>query len=88
MLGENARDVVIDHDNLVDFAEPLFGKHADGGRAASHAHAFFLGTVDDRRLARLNNYRRAAIDLEFHWLAIAEVQQGFAGRRPSCGFRR
>src|SRR6266852_833053 len=32
VLGENAGDVVVNHDYLVNLAKPLFGKHADGGR--------------------------------------------------------
>src|SRR5712692_4514059 len=30
VLGENAGDVVVNHNNFVDLAKPLFGKHADG----------------------------------------------------------
>src|SRR5271155_3146905 len=82
MLRKNSGDVVIDHDYLVDFAVPLLGEHADGGRAAADAHPLFSSAVDCGRLARLDNHDCAFIDCEFHRLAVAQVQQSLAGHRP------
>ena len=79
MLGEDAGDVVVDHDDLVNFVEPLLGEHADRGRAAADAHAFFADAIHDRGLAGLNQDGCAAVDRKFDRLLLAKVQQGFAG---------
>ena len=57
VLGEHAGDVVVDHDDLVDVAEPLLREDADRRRAAADAHALLLDAVDDRRLAGLRRRR-------------------------------
>ncbi len=79
MLGEHAGDVVIDHDHLVDLAEPLLGEHADRRRAAADAHALFHRAVDDGRAARLHDDAGAAIDRHLDRLAVAEIEQRLAG---------
>src|SRR5258706_5217983 len=75
MLGEDAGDMVVDHNHFVDLAVPLLSEHSDGGRATANAHPLFSCAVDDGCLARLDNHGRAFIDRKFHWLAIAQVQQ-------------
>ena len=82
MLGENARDVIIDHDNFVDFAVPLLGEHTDSRRAAADAHAFFHLPVDDRGLTGFDDHASTAIDGQLHGLAVAEVKQRLAGDPP------
>ena len=42
MLGQDAGDVVVDDDDLVDMALPLLGEDADRGRAAADPHALLL----------------------------------------------
>src|SRR5579862_970852 len=79
MFGENAGDVVVDDNHVVDFAEPLLGKHADGGRAATNAHALFADSIDDRRLAGLHDDGGAFVDREFDGLAVAEIEQRLTG---------
>ena len=78
MLGNHAGDVIVDHDDLIDFAVPLFGEHADRSRAAADAHAFLSLTVDDRRLARLNDHAGPAVDIQLDSLSIAQVEQRLA----------
>src|SRR5262245_3447568 len=74
--------MVVDDDNLVDLAAPLFGKHANCGRAAADAHSLFGHAIYDWRPAGLHHNGRAAVDLEFHRLAIGEVHQRIAGDAP------
>ena len=81
MLGQNAGDVVVDYNHLIDFAKPLLGEHPDGGRAAAHPHAFFLRAINHRWLARLHDHCGAFINRKFHRLAIAQVQQGLTSDR-------
>ena len=57
VLGEDAGDVVVDDDDLVDVAEPLLREDADRRRAAADAHALLLDAVDDRRLVGLRRRR-------------------------------
>ena len=38
VLGEDARDVIVDDDHLVDVRRPLAGEHADRRRAAADPH--------------------------------------------------
>ena len=64
VLGQHAGDVVVDDDHLVDMAVPLLGEDADRRRAAADAHALLAHAVDDRRLARPHDDRRAAVDRE------------------------
>ena len=79
MLAEHAGDVVVDHHDLIDLALPLLGEHADGGRAAADPHPLFRHAVDDRRIAGLHHHGGAAIDGQFHRLAIGEIHQRVAG---------
>ena len=79
MLGQHAGDVVVDHDHLVDMAEPLLREDADRGRAAADPHALLELAVDDRRLAGLHDHARAAVDRELDRLAVAEREQRVAG---------
>src|SRR5690242_2588213 len=71
--------MVIDHDNLVDLAVPLLGEHANCRRATADPHSLFGHAIYDWRPAGLHYNGRAAIDLEFHRLAIGEVHQRVAG---------
>ena len=79
MLAKYAGDMVVDDDHLVGMAVPLLGEHADGGRAAADPHAFFHHIVDPRRLARLQQHLRAALDLQFGRLLVAQRQHHLAG---------
>jgi hypothetical protein len=79
VLAQHAGDVVVDHDHLVDMVLPLRREHADRGRAAADAHALLDDPVDDRRLVRLHNNGRAAVDRELDRLLVAKRQQGVAG---------
>ena len=82
MLGQHAGNVIVDHDNLVDFAVPLFGEHADRRRATTDAHALLGLTVNDRRLTCFDNHAGSAIDGQFHGFSIAQVEQCLAGDAP------
>src|SRR6185437_1858459 len=64
VFAENAGDVVVDDDHLVDMTVPLLGEHADRRRAAADTHALLAHAVDDGRSAGLNRQRRTAIDAE------------------------
>jgi hypothetical protein len=79
VLGENAGDVVVDHDDLVHQPKPLPGEHADGGGTTSDPHAFLGLSVDDRRLPRGDDDARAAVHRNFHRLAVTQGKQAFAG---------
>ena len=79
MLAENASDVVVHDHDLIDLAMPLLGEHADRRRAAAHPHALFGNTVDDGRMAGLHHDRGAAVDRQFHRLAVGKVHQRVAG---------
>src|SRR5205807_2275164 len=79
MFRQNAGDVIIDYDDFIDFAVPLFREHSDGGGAAAYAHPLFLDAIDNRRLACLDNHGCAFIDGEFDGLAVAQVQKRLAG---------
>src|SRR2546423_1244343 len=79
MLGQHTRDVIINANTLVHFAEPLFGKHPDGGGTAAYAHALFLHVIDDRRLPRLDHHFRTVINVQFHSFTVTQVQQRVAG---------
>src|SRR6185437_2964978 len=79
MLGQHTGDVIVDHHHLVDLAEPLPREHADGRRAAPHAHSLLKLAVDDRRLAGLDDDSRAAVDAQLDRLAVAEIEQRLAG---------
>ena len=79
VLAQHAGDVVVDHDHLVDMALPLRREHADGGRAAAHAHALLARAVDHRRPVGLHHHGRAVVDRKLDGLAVAERQQRLAG---------
>ncbi len=79
MFRENAGDMVIHHHDLIDLAMPLLGEHADGRRAAAHPHALFGHSVDDGGIAGLYDDGSAAVDGQFHRLAVGEVHQRVAG---------
>ena len=79
VLGDDAGDVVVDDDDLVDEAAPLGGEHADGGRAAADAHPPLGDAVDDGRAAGLDGDGGAVVDGELDRLAVAEREQGGAG---------
>ncbi len=81
MLGENAGDVVVNHHHFINLAEPLFGEHANRGRAAADPHALFLCAIDRGRLACLHHHGGAVVNAEFYRLAVAQIQQRLAGRR-------
>ena len=66
--------MIVDDHNLVDVFEPLFGEHADGGRAAAHAHALFQRAVDNRRLGGLDDDGDAVVDGQFPGFAVAQRQ--------------
>ena len=79
VLGQHAGDVVVDHDHLVDMAQPLLGEDADGGRAAADPHAHLGLAIDDRRLAGRHDHGVAAVDAHFHGRPGAQVEQRVAG---------
>ena len=79
VFRENTGDVVIHDHDFIDLAVPLLGEHADGRRAAPHPHAFFGNAVHDRRIAGLHHDGGAAVDRQFHRLAIGEIHQRVAG---------
>ena len=79
VLGQDARDVVVDHDNLVRMAIPLLGEHADGGGAAADPHALLTLVIDDGGAARLDHHLGATLHPDFHRPAAAEVEHGLAG---------
>ena len=79
VLGDDAGDVVVDDDDLVDEAAPLAREHADRRRAAADPHPLLGDAVDDGRAAGLRDERRAAVDAELDRLAVAEREEGGAG---------
>ena len=79
MLGENPGDVIVDNHDLVDLVAPLPREHADRRRAAADPHALLQLAVDFGRLAGRDDHAGAAIDGQFHRLAVAEIEQGLAG---------
>ena len=79
MLGENPGDVIVDDHDLVDLVAPLPREHADRRRAAADPHALLELAVDFRRLAGGDDHAGAAVDGQFHGLAVAEIEQGLAG---------
>ena len=83
MLAENAGDVIVDHDDLVDLAVPLLGEHADRRRTAADPHPLFGDAVDDRRLAGLHHDSRAAVDRELDRLAVGRSISASQVTRPS-----
>ena len=78
MFGEDSGDVVVDYYDFINFSVPLFGEHADGGRAAAHSHAFFLVAIDHRGQARLHDYGCAAIDRQLNGPFLAEIEKRLA----------
>ena len=79
VLGQHARDVVVDHDHLVGVPRPLLGEDADRGRAAADPHALLLHAVHDRCSTRLQRDRSTAVDRDLDRRAVAELQQRLAG---------
>ncbi len=79
VLGQHARDVVVDHDHLVGVPRPLLRKDADRGRAAADPHALLLHAVHDRCSTRLQRDRSTAVDRDLDRRAVAELQQRLAG---------
>ena len=79
MFGQDAGDVIVDDDHLIDLVAPLLGEHADRRRAAADPHALLMLAVDDRRLAGLHDHARAAVDDKLHAFAVAEIEQSVAG---------
>ena len=71
--------MIVDYDNLAGFAEPLLGEYADGGGAAADPHALFFDTVDDGRLAGLDDKRGAVVDGDFDGFFVAERHHRPAG---------
>ncbi len=79
VLGQDAGDVVVQDDHLVDLALPLLGEDADRGRAAADPHALLGLAVDDRGLAGLDDDRAAVVDRQLDRIAAAEREQHLAG---------
>ena len=79
MLRENAGDVIVDDDDLVDVPQPLLGEHADRRRSAANPHPLFSKPVDDRRRAGLDDDGLAAVDRELDRLSVRQVEQRVAG---------
>ena len=75
VLGEHARDVIVDHDHLVDVLVPLLREHPDRRGPASHAHPFLDHPVDHRRLAGLEDQLRPFVHRELDRPTAAERQQ-------------
>ena len=82
MFGQHASDVVVHHHHLVGLAEQLLGEDADGGGAATDAHAFFLDTVDDGRSTGLYQDLGAALNRERHRLLVAQRLHHFDRHPP------
>ena len=72
------RDMVVDHNDFVDLAFPLLGKHSDGGRTAADTHAFFAHSIDDWRPRGLHDDLSSAVDFEFGGFAVAQVEKSLA----------
>ena len=86
MLGHDTGDVVVDNHHFVDQILPLGGEHPDRGGAATDPHAMLGDTVDHRRLAGLDDDRRAAFHGQFDGLLVAQCKQGVASH-AAFGFR-
>jgi hypothetical protein len=83
VLGEHAGDVVVDHDHLVDMAEPLLARTCRWSPSRSRRACAPRHAVDDRRPAGLHDHGRAAVDGELDRLRVAQRQQRVAGDAPS-----
>ena len=79
MFAENTGDVVIHHHDLIDFAVPLLGEHADRRRAASHPHPLLSHAVNDRRISSLHDDVGAAVDRQIDRFTVAQIHQRVTG---------
>ena len=83
VFREDARDVIVHDDHLIDVSEPLLGEHADRRRAAADAHPLLADAVDDRGGAGFDHDRDAAIDGQFNRPAVREASSASQVTRPS-----
>src|SRR3954452_17438474 len=65
--------------SIAPLTNHFFAKSPIRPGAATDAHALFHRAVDDRRMSRLYNDARAAVDRHFDDLAVAEIEQRLAG---------
>src|SRR4051794_37265895 len=78
MLGQHTGDVIVYHHHFVHLAVPLPREDADGGGAASHAHALLFDAVDQGCLAGFHDELSAAFDRKLDRLAVAQVHHELA----------